>query len=98
MIWLIIFEILADIGAKSFELTHSRWRYAGALWAYVIANAFWLFAMKEWVGLGRWTILFVVVTTIIALLIAFVYYREPINTTNIVWIVLCLVWLVLLEL
>ena len=51
MIGLIVFEVIADIGAKEFELTHSRYRYGGALLCYLLGNAFWLFAMKNGVGL-----------------------------------------------
>ncbi len=97
IIGLVIFETIADIWAKEFELTNSWIWYAWALMAYVLGNALWLFAMKKWVGLWRWTILFGVITTIVTLLIAYVYYREPVNTTNIIWIILCLVWLVLVE-
>jgi len=94
---LIIFEILADIGAKEFELSHSRYRYAWALLCYLLGNAFWLFAMKYGVWLGRWTILFWVLSTVSTLLIAYGWYKEPISTINIIGIVVCMIGLVLLE-
>lgn len=95
--WLIIFEILADIGAKEFELSNSRYRYAWALLCYVLGNALWLFAMKHGIWLGRWTILFGVLSTVSTLLIAYGWYKEPISTINIIGIVVCMIGLVLLE-
>ncbi len=97
MIWLLLFEIIADIGAKQFELTTSRYRYAGALACYMWGNALRLFAMHHGVWLGRGTIIFGVVSTIITLLIAYGWYKEPISMVNIIGIVLCLVGLILLD-
>ncbi len=97
ILWLIIFEVIADIGAKEFEITNSRYRYGGALLCYVIGNAFRLFAMKHGVGLWRGTILFAVISTIITLLIAYGRYKEPITVINMIGIALCMVWLVFLE-
>ncbi len=95
--WLIIFEILADIGAKEFELSHSWYRYVWALLCYVWGNALWLFAMKHGVWLGRGTILFGVLSTVSTLLIAYGRYKEPISTVNIIGIIVCMIGLVLLE-
>jgi multidrug transporter EmrE-like cation transporter len=95
--WLIIFEILADIGAKQFELSHSRYWYLWALLCYVWGNALWLFAMKNGVGLGRGTILFAVLSTVSTLLIAYWYYKEPISMVNIIGIGVCMIGLILLE-
>lgn len=81
--WLIIFEILADIGAKEFELSHSWYWYIWALLCYVWGNALWLFVMKNGVWLGRGTILFGALSTVSTLLIAYGRYKEPISTVNI---------------
>lgn len=95
--WVIIFEVLADIAAKELELSHSWYRYVWALLLYWFGSALWLFAMKHGVWLGRWTILFGVVSTIITLLIAYGWYKESISVVNMIGIVVCVIGLVLLE-
>lgn len=97
ILWLIIFEVLADIGAKEFELSNSWYRYWWALLCYVLGNALWLFAMKNGVWLGRGTILFWVLSTLITLFIAYGWYKEPISLTNLFGIGFCIVWLILLD-
>lgn len=91
LIGLLIFEITADIGAKEFELTNSRWWYAGALLCYLLGNALRLFAMKHGIGLGRGTILFGVLSTVMTLGIAYGRYKEPVSIVNMIGIGLCVV-------
>ena len=53
LIFLILFEIVADIFAKEYSLKDHWYLWAGALLAYVVANMFWLWGIKSGSGLGR---------------------------------------------
>lgn len=97
MVWLLLFEVIADIGSKQFELTNSWYWYLAAFIAYMIGTMFWLWSMKNGIGLWRWTIIFGVISTISTLLIAFVWYKETVTTTGLIWIILCAVWLILID-
>jgi multidrug transporter EmrE-like cation transporter len=85
---LILFEALADILAKTWSLKNVWWYGASALVAYLIANTFWLFALRQGVGLGRGAVIFSVVSAILAVVIGVVGYREHVNYTQLIGIVL----------
>lgn len=80
---LIAFEIIADILAKEWSLKFKPLFWIGAIIAYVIANAFWLFALKYGSGLARGAAIFSVATTIFAIIIG-AFYKESI--TQIQWV------------
>lgn len=93
---LIIFEAIADVLAKEWSL-HGLWiRAAGALLAYLLANTFWLFALKNGSGLGRGAIIFSVASAILATIIGFVFYKENLTTLQIVGILIGIVSMVLI--
>ena len=81
--FLIVFEILADVFAQEYALKPHAARWSLAIAAYIIANSFWLEAMKRGVGLGKGAILFNVSTGIIAVLIG-MFYKEQITLQH--WI------------
>jgi len=74
---LIIFEALADIFAKNWSLQRSVWLAAASLSLYLIANSFWLFALKNGAGLGRGAVVFSVASAIIAIILGIIFYKEP---------------------
>ena len=76
LLLLVVFEALADILAKEWQL-HGGWpRSAGALCAYLIANSFWLFALKNGAGLARGGLIFAVSCALLAILIGWYMYAE----------------------
>lgn len=94
--FLILFEAGADILAKEWQL-HSTWlRFAAAIAAYVIANIFWLLALKYGAGLTKGAIIFSVGSAIFAILIGLVLYKEPITRLQIIGLVLGVSALILL--
>lgn len=93
---LIIFEGIADILAKQWSVSGPIILGAGSLTAYLIANTFWLFALKNGSGLGRGAIVFSVLSAIIAILIGLVLYKESATTTQMTGIILGLISLVLI--
>lgn len=94
---LIVFEIIADILSKEWSLNTQR----SILWflaigAFIIANIFWLNALKNGAGLARGAILFTIVTTIIAAIIGLYVYKESVTHMQLLGIFLGFVSLILL--
>jgi drug/metabolite transporter (DMT)-like permease len=85
---LVTFEVIADIFAKEWSLRTNLWYLgAGALISYIIANSFWLFALKNGSGLARGAIIFSVATAITAALLGLIWYQEkmtPIQITGVI--------------
>ncbi len=81
---LIAFEIFADILAKEWSLKSRPIFWIGAIVAYIIANSFWLYAIKNGSGLARGATIFSVASAIFAIIIGAIFYRE--NITQIQWI------------
>ena len=64
-----VFECFADIFAKESHLHGGSWCWIGAIGSYVVANAFWLFALKGWVGPARGGLIFAVSYALMAVII-----------------------------
>ncbi|MBN8550478.1 MAG: hypothetical protein J0M12_14280 [Deltaproteobacteria bacterium] len=93
---LIVFEMVADILAKEWQLHGSTWRWVGALSAYLVANSFWLFALKNGSGLARGGLIFAVSCALMAVLIGLCMYREEVTRIQLFGIGLGLVSLCLI--
>src|SRR3989338_5222682 len=76
---LITFEGIADIFSKEWSLKGGHLLWIGALTSYMIANTFWLFALKNGSGLIRGATLFFVASAIIATVIGFYLYKEELG-------------------
>ncbi len=93
---LIAFELLADIFAKNWSLGR-HWSLAVfSLLFYLIANSFWLLALKNGVGLGRGAVVFSVSTAIIAVLLSVFIYHESVSRFQMWGLVLGVVALALI--
>jgi hypothetical protein len=92
MIWgltlLIIFELIADIFAKEYSLRGTYSFAIYALIAYVIANSFWLFALRDGVGLARGAIIFGVGQGVVAVALGILWYKETYSNTTMIGLVL----------
>lgn len=84
LILLITFEMIADVLAKTWSIKNIAWYAIASLISYVIANSFWLYALKNGSGLGRGAIIFSVATAIIAMILGFILYKEPVNKLQII--------------
>ena|ERR1035437_42127 len=80
LLLLIFFELVADILAKEWSLNKPLVYAFGALLSYVIANTFWLFALKNGSGLARGAIIFSVASAVIATLLGVFVYKEQLTT------------------
>lgn len=93
---LIIFEAIADIFAKEWSIHGNTIRWIGAISSYVIANTFWLFALKNGSGLGRGSIIFSVVSAILATALGLLFYKEEISRVQLFGVVFGIISLVLI--
>lgn len=97
MLFLVVFESIADIFAKKRSENNIFWYSLIAIWFYVICNIFWLFALKNGSGLGRWAIIFSVASGILALGIWFFMFKETFTPIQIIWLIFGLVSIVLVS-
>ena len=93
---LVVFEITADIFAKEWSLKQTPLIWVFAIGSYVLGNMFWLYALKNGLGLGKGALIFAIVTAIIAIIIGVYFYKESVNRVQMIGIVLGLVSLVLI--
>ena len=93
---LIVFEIIADIFSKEWSLSGRILFWSLALAGYVVANVFWLKAIRLGSGLGRGAILFSVGSAIAAVVIGVVFYREQVGRMEVAGIILGVASLILI--
>ena len=96
IIFLIIFEIVADVFAKEYSLKDHWYLWAGALLGYVIANMFWLWGIKSGSGLARGATIFSISSAVVAIIIGIYFYGEQTNKFQIMGIILGMLSLVLI--
>ncbi|HZX73233.1 MAG TPA: hypothetical protein VFE57_02350 [Cyclobacteriaceae bacterium] len=93
---LILFEAIADVLAKEYQL-HTSWLYfVAAISAYVIGNVFWLFSLRTGDTLTRGAIIFSVGSAMMAVLIGLVFFKEHITRLETLGIALGLIAVILL--
>lgn len=93
---LILFESVADIFAKEWSLKGWWVRGAAAILAYVVANLFWLFALKEGSGLARGAVIFSVASAVLATIIGAWLYKEHVTRIQMAGIIFGIISLVLI--
>jgi multidrug transporter EmrE-like cation transporter len=89
-------EAVADIAAKEYQLKAGWLRFGGAISAYVLANIFFLIALRYGAGLTKGAILFSVGSAILAILIGLVLYEETVSTMQYMGILLGFIAIILL--
>lgn len=93
---LIAFELVADVLAKSWSI-RSGWVLAtGALLAYTLGNTFWLFALRNGSGLAKGSVIFSIVSAVIAIGLGVLFYKEDISKVQLIGVALGLLSLVLI--
>lgn len=94
--FLILFEIIADIFSKEYALKSNWYYWALAILGYIIANIFWLWAIKSGSGLARGAIVFSVTSAIVAIIIGLYFYGEETNKVQIIGMVVGALSLILI--
>ncbi len=93
---LILAEAVADIIAKEYQLHSGAIRFVGAISAYVLANTFWLIALKHGAGLTKGAIIFSVGSAILAIVIGLVLYKESVTPVQLIGVAFGFIAIVLL--
>lgn len=84
LLLLILFEIIADIFSKQWALSGSWIMWAGAVIGYIIANVFWLFAIRSGSELARGALMFTVGAAIVAVLLGVFIYKEELSAYQLI--------------
>ncbi len=93
---LIVFEIVADVFAKEWALKSNPIFWICSLAGYIVANAFWLYAIKHGSGLARGATIFSVASAILAIIIGLLFYKEQVSLIQAVGMVVGLIAIVLI--
>lgn len=93
---LIVFEIIADIFSKEWSLNGRISFWIFALSGYVVANIFWLRAIRLGSGLSRGAVLFSVGSAIAAVIIGVLVYKESVGKIELIGMALGIVSLILI--
>lgn len=93
---LIGFELIADIFAKKWSLERKTVLAAAALVSYLIANSFWLFALKNGSGLARGAVIFSVASGVVAIGLGIFLFKESLSKIQAIGLVLGLVSIALI--
>ncbi len=93
---LITFELIADVFSKKWALSGHYFFWILALGGYIVANIFWLKAIRLGSGLGKGAVIFSVASAVIAVVIGIVFYKESVNKLELAGIMLGVVSLILI--
>lgn len=97
LLMLIVFEGVADILSKEWSVRGKFTWWLLAIGGYVVANTFWLFAIRNGSGLTRGAIIFSVGSAILAVAIGLLLYREEVSRMEALGVVLGIVALALIS-
>jgi multidrug transporter EmrE-like cation transporter len=93
---LVLFEILADVFAKQYSLEPTARLWACSILSYIVANIFWLMALRRGAELARGAVLFSVMSAALAMLVGIGLYGEHLTRTRIFGMLLGLLSIILL--
>ena len=93
---LIFFECVADIFSKNWAMKGGWILATGALAAYLLANTFWLFALRNGSGLGKGAVIFSICSAVIAIMLGVFIYNEHITKLQYLGVFLGIISLVLI--
>ncbi|MEK7556944.1 MAG: hypothetical protein AAB538_03125 [Patescibacteria group bacterium] len=93
---LIGFEAVADIFSKEYSI-RGTWPYwVAGISCYIIANAFWLGAIRAGSGLTKGAMVFYVTSAVLSFVIGVIFYKEVLTRVQMVGIGLGVVALALI--
>ena len=88
---LVFFEMIADVLAKNWSIKGNLYLAVFSLLSYMLANVFWLFALKNGSGLTKGAIIFSVSSAIIATILGVFFYKENISFVQLLGVFLGLI-------
>ncbi len=96
LFFLIGFEAIADTFSKEYSLRGDWKNWVFALGAYLVANIFWLYAIRKGSGLARGAALFSIGSATAAFLIGYFVYNEKLGMIESVGIFLGILAIILI--
>ena len=93
---LIFFELVADYFAKEYSLRGGWIMWVCAILGYIVANMFWLNAIRNGSGLARGAILFSVGSAVVAVALGIFLFKEEVSHMQLLGILLGVLSLVLI--
>lgn len=96
LVLLIGFEAAADVLSKEYSIKGSWIYWAGAIGLYLIANLFWLGAIRAGSGLTKGAMIFYVTSAILSFVIGVLVYKEEITRVQFAGIAVGIVALALI--
>ena len=88
IIFLILFELIADVFSKEYALKGNWYFWALAIAGYIIANIFWLWSIRSGSGLARGAVIFSVGSAIVATILGIYFFHEHTNKMQIFGMIL----------
>ena len=92
--FLIFFELIADFFSKEYSLKGGMFFWSLAILGYIIANSFWLYAVRHGSGLARGAIIFSVGSAVTAVVLGVFLFKEHLSITQAIGCLLGLVSLI----
>jgi drug/metabolite transporter (DMT)-like permease len=96
LLFLILFEAIADIFSKEYSLHGTAIYWLLAISGYIIANSFWLYSIRKGSGLARGAILFSIGSAIAAILIGYLKFGEKIGKIEFLGMIVGIIAIVLI--
>ena len=93
---LIFFELVADYFSKEYSLKGGWIFWCLAILGYIVANIFWLNAIRNGSGLAQGAIIFSVGSAVVAVALGILLFKEHVNYIQIVGCLLGVVSLILI--
>ena len=90
----VFFEMVADILAKNWSLRGGWYLASFSLLGYMLANVFWLFALKNGSGLTKGAIIFSISSAVVATILGVFFYKEDLSTIQMIGVFLGLISLI----
>ena len=94
MLVVVVIEAVSDIVAKEWSLRDKTWLFVVALSGYILTNLFWLWALKNDVGLARGAVIFSAGSAILGVVSGFLIYKETFTVLETIGIMLGLLSLI----
>lgn len=94
---LVLFEVIADVLAKQFALNGKLVLAVLSILGYVAANIAWLISLRSGGELGKGAVIFAALSSIAAVVIGLLVYREKASPYQLIGMILGIVAIIFLS-
>ena len=96
LIFLILFELVADVFSKEYALKGNWYFWAAAITGYILANVFWLWSIRTGSGLAREAVILAVGSAVVAVLIGIYFFHEHASRFQVLGMIMGVLSLILI--